>query len=83
MGLNARGRTTMKAYLVILTLANGAEIAEPADYEECQTVFRELRYADARGGWITVIPPNNGGIRTAVVGFECRPAEHKDGVPSS
>lgn len=72
----------MKTYLVILMLSNGAEIQEPATYGECQAVFRQLRYHDALGARITVQHPGTG-ARAAVVGFECRPAESKDGVPTS
>lgn len=71
----------MKAYLVILTLANGSEIAEPATYEECQAVFRELRYYDATSR--RMIAKHKSGASGPVVAFECRPAEHKGGVPTS
>ena len=72
----------MKAYLVIMTLSNGAEIVEPATYDQCQFVFRQLRYNDALGKQVTTLHRPTG-VQLPVVGFECRPAEHKDGVPSS
>lgn len=72
----------MKSYLVILSLFGGGEIIEPATYDECQAVFRQLRFHDASGRTISATNKVTG--RTGrVVGFECRPAEHKDGVPSS
>ena len=71
----------MKTHLVILTLSNGAEVVEPASFADCQAVFRQLRYYDALG--IRMQAQHKSGVSGPVVAFECRPAEDKDGEPTS